>query len=143
MGDRAGRILVVDDELAMREICRHALEGAGHRVSLAESGSQALDLFRPGEFDLLLTDLMMPGMSGLELLTKLLDSDSDLACVMMTAAATVETAVEAIERGAYNYLSKPFTPGELVALVERALEVRWLALDSARLERGAERNLSC
>ncbi len=141
MGGRVGRILVVDDEIAMREICRRALEGAGHRVSLAESGPQALDIFRPGEFDLVLTDLMMPGMSGLELLTKLLDSDSDLACVMMTAAATVETAVEAIKRGAYNYVSKPFTPGELVALVERALEVRWLALDSARLREEAERNL--
>ena len=141
MSDRLGRILVVDDERHMRELCRRNLSAAGHEVTVAESGAKALEFFRGDNFDLVLTDLMMPGMSGLELLVNVLERDAEMACVMMTAQATIETAVEAIKRGAYNYVSKPFTADELVTLVENALAVRWLKLESARLREEAERNL--
>jgi PAS domain S-box-containing protein len=141
MVKRVGRLLVVDDERMMRELCRHSLASEGHEVTVVESGPAALEIFRPGEFDLVLTDLMMPGMSGLDLLAGVLEVDPEVACVMMTAQATVETAVEAIKRGAFNYVSKPFTPGELVALVGKALEVRWLTQESARLREEAGRNL--
>ena len=134
MSDPHGAILVVDDELPIRELCRKSLTNAGHSVTVAESGEQALEVFEPGAYDLVLTDLMMPGMSGLDLLKHLLDADSQLACVMITGSATIETAVEAIRLGAFNYVSKPFTPAELVALAEKALEVR-------RLRQEAERNL--
>ena len=141
MSDRVGRILVVDDERHMRELCRRNLSAAGHEVTVAESGAKALEVFTGDNFDLVLTDLMMPGMSGLELLVNVLERDPEMACVMMTAQATIETAVEAIKRGAYNYVSKPFTSDELVTLVESALAVRWLKLESARLREEAERNL--
>ncbi|MBN1458426.1 MAG: response regulator [Armatimonadetes bacterium] len=129
-----GRILVVDDELPLRELCRLSLTAAGHEVTVAESAEQALEVFEPGAFDLLLTDLMMPGMSGLDLLKHVLEADPSLACVMITGSATIETAVEAIQLGAFNYVSKPFTAKELAALAEQALRVR-------RLRQEAERNL--
>ena len=134
MSDRQSRILVVDDDLPLRELCRHGLTSAGHDVTVAESGEQALDVFEPGAFDLVLTDLMMPGMSGLDLLGRVLEADANVACVMITGSATIDTAVEAIKLGAFNYVSKPFTADELVALAEQALEVR-------RLRQEAERNL--
>lgn len=132
MADRPGRILVVDDELPLRELCRYSLTSAGHDVTLAESGEQALDLFSPGAFDLVLTDLMMPGMSGLDLLGRVLEADANVACVMITGSATIDTAVKAIKLGAFNYVSKPFTADELVALAEQALEVRRLRQEAAR-----------
>lgn len=138
---RPGRVLVVDDELGMREGCRRILEPEGHAVTVAESAEEALAMFTPGSQDLALVDLRMPGMSGIELLGRLRDLDPDLICVMITAYATLETAVQATKSGAYDYLAKPFTPDELVLAVNKALERHWLLIEAAQLREQAERNL--
>ncbi len=141
MSDRRGRVLVVDDELGMREGCRRILAPDGHEITTAESGEQALELFRPGAFDLALIDLKMPGISGIELLPRLREADPDLLCVIITAYASLETAVQATKTGAYDYLAKPFTPDELTAVVDKALGVQWLTRETARLRAEAERGL--
>ena len=141
MSERRGCVLVVDDELGMREGCRRILAPGGHAVTTAESGEQALELFRPGAFDLALIDLKMPGMSGIELLSRLREADPDLLCVIITAYASLDTAVQATKTGAYDYLAKPFTPDELTAVVDKALEVQWLTREAAWLRAQAERSL--
>lgn len=141
MAERPGRILVVDDELGMREGCRRILTPDGHEVGVAESGEAALEGFVPGSYDLALVDLKMPGISGIDLLKRLRALDHDLVCVIFTAYATLDTAVEATKSGAYDYLAKPFTPEELALVVDKALERRWLTAEAARLREQAERNL--
>ncbi|MGD0110709.1 MAG: response regulator [Armatimonadota bacterium] len=138
---RPGRILVVDDELGMREGCRRILEPEGHAVTVAESAEGALAIYTPGSQDLALLDLRMPGMSGIELLARLQQLDPGLICVMITAYATLETAVQATKSGAYDYLAKPFTPDELLLAVDKALERHWLRLEAAQLREQAERSL--
>ena len=141
MSERAGRILVVDDELGMREGCRRILEAEGHKVTTAESGQEALEPFAGGEFDLALIDLKMPGMSGVELLVRLREIDPDCMYVIVTAYATLETAVQATKSGAYDYVAKPFTPEELMLVVNKALALHWLRLEAAQARAEAERNL--
>jgi two-component system phosphate regulon sensor histidine kinase PhoR len=141
MGDRRVRVLVVDDEFGMREGCRRILAPSGHEVTAAETGEQALDVFRAGAFDLALIDLKMPGISGIDLLSRLREADPDLLCIVITAYASLETAVQATKTGAYDYLAKPFTPDELTAAVDKALEVQWLTREAARLRAEAERSL--
>jgi len=141
MSDRAGRILVVDDEPGMREGCRRILVSEGHRVTVAESGEQALGMSEKGAFDAALLDLKMPGMSGLELLARLRELDPDCVYVMVTAYATLETAVQATRGGAYDYIAKPFTPEELLSVVDKALALHWLRAEAAELRQAAERNL--
>jgi PAS domain S-box-containing protein len=134
-------VLVVDDEHGMREGCRRILTSEGHTVTTAESGEQALAGFRVGEYELALLDLRMPGLSGIEVMEQFRGLDADLLCLVVTAYATLETAVQATKRGAYDYLAKPFTPEELLSVVNRALEVQWLTREAARLREEAERNL--
>ncbi len=141
MSKRPGRVLVVDDEPGMREGCRRILLPEGHTVTTVASGEEALRVMAPGAFDLALVDLKMPGMSGMELLPRLREADPDFVCVMCTAYATLETAVQATKGGAYDYVPKPFTPDELIGVVDRALEVQWLTREAARLREEAERNL--
>jgi PAS domain S-box-containing protein len=141
MSEGTGRILVVDDERGMREGCRRILESDGHRVTTAESGEEALGVFSKGAFDLALLDLKMAGMSGLELLLRLREIDPNVVCVMVTAYATLETAVQATKSGAYDYVAKPFTPDELTSVVDRALPLHWLRVEAAQARAEAERNL--
>lgn len=135
------RLLVVDDEPGMREGCRRILEPEGHEVVTAADGEQALELVAKQSFDLALIDLRMPGMGGLEVLAALLEHDPDLVCVIITAFATLETAVTATKTGAYDYLAKPFTPDELLLVVGKALAHRRLVMEARRLEHEAGRNL--
>jgi len=141
MGERIGRILVVDDEFGMREGCRRILEAEGHTVVTAESGEQALELFAAGGVELALIDLKMPGMSGVELLVRLREIDPNCVYVIVTAYATLETAVQATKSGAYDYVAKPFTPEELMSVVNKALALHWLRLEAAQARAEAERNL--
>ena len=141
MSERVGRTLVVDDELGMREGCRRILEAEGHRVTTAESGQEAVELFARGEFDLALIDLKMPEMSGVELLVRLREIDPDCMYVIVTAYATLETAVQATKSGAYDYVAKPFTPEELMLVVNKALALHWLRLEAAQARAEAERSL--
>ena len=117
-----GRILIVDDELVVRDSLGRWFAGEGYEIGLAASGREALAAVQEKHFDLALVDIKMPGMDGMELQKKLADADTDLLVVIMTGYASVETAVQALKRGAYDYITKPIDPDELVHLVDKALE---------------------
>ncbi|RJR40908.1 MAG: FAD-dependent oxidoreductase [Desulfobacteraceae bacterium] len=113
----AFKILVVDDELVIRDSLKEWLEDEGFRIDVAESGSEALDKISKEPFRLMLLDIKMPGMDGVEVLKRAKSLNPDLTVVMMTAYATVETAVEAMKIGAMDYLMKPFDPDTLIPLI--------------------------
>ncbi len=112
-------ILVVDDESVQREMLKGFLVKQGYGVDSAEDGRSAREKFRSGSFDLVITDLRMPGMDGLKLLTELRRLDPEVVVVILTAYATVGSAVEAMKEGAYDYLTKPIDLEELLLLVRR------------------------
>ena len=122
-------ILVVDDEKSQREILEMILSGEGYDVTTGASGEAALRLVRERRFDLALTDLKMTGMDGIELLTKLLAFDSSIIVILLTAHGSIESAKEALRRGAFDYLEKPFDRDRLLDTIRRALG-RLDALDS-------------
>jgi len=134
-------ILVVDDEMGIREACKRALVREGYAVDLAEDGNLGLQKIKETSHDLILMDLMMPGIGGLDLIKKTNDIDPEIIIVVITGYATIETAVEATKRGAYDYLPKPFTPEALTALVQRGLEKRELRLEAQRLHHEREQRL--
>jgi len=121
-----GHILIVDDELVVRDSLQQWFTSEGYDVRAAGSGQQALTILAESikEFDLALLDIKMPGMDGMELQNRLLAADPDILIVFMTGYATVETAVQALKRGAYDYITKPVDPDELSHLVAKALEHR-------------------
>lgn len=114
---REFHILIVDDELVVRDSLKDWLEDEGFRVDTAESGAEALENLTKESFNLMLLDIKMPGMDGVEVLKRSREINPELPVVMMTAYATVETAVEAMKIGAMDYLMKPFDPNSLVPLV--------------------------
>lgn len=116
------RILVVDDEESLRRVTQVRLERAGYNVSVAASGEQALTALAKSPYEMVITDMRMPGLSGLELLKKIRIDYTDTAVVVVTAFGTVETAVDAMKAGAYDYLTKPIDGDELLLVVDRALE---------------------
>jgi len=131
-------ILVIDDELAMRDSCYQVLTKEGYRIETAEDGDSGLQKISQIKPDLVLVDLKMPGMSGMELLEKVVNIDPNIISVVITGYATIESAVEAMKRDAYDFLPKPFTPDQLRIVTKRGLEKRRLALESARLRREKE-----
>ncbi len=116
------KILVVDDEKRQREILELILSEEDYTVSTASSGEQALRLVKQGRFDLVLTDLKMSGMDGIELLNQLVQYDSSIIVILMTAHGSIDSAKEAIKLGAYDYLEKPLDKDKLLEIVARALE---------------------
>ncbi len=129
------RILVVDDEKVMRDGCHRVLSDAKYQVETVSSGEDAITMARTIPFDLVLLDLKMPGMDGLEALRLLKEHDPEIVVIMITGYPDIETAVEAIKVGAYDYVPKPFTPMDLRLAVERALEKRRLCLENECLRR--------
>ena len=115
-------ILVVDDQSTHRDLSRAALSGAGFAVETASSGAEALERLHAANIGLVLTDQIMPGMSGLELLREIRRQRPRLPVVIVTAHGTVETAVDAMKAGASDFIPKPFTPEELLLVVRRVLE---------------------
>lgn len=132
------QILVVDDEQVIRESLKRILERAGYQVAVSGSGYNAMELVQKQDIDLVLTDLKMPGMEGLEVLKSIKVLQPDVPVVIITGYATVETAVEAIKSGAYDYLSKPFTPDQVKDLVSKALETRATSPENQRLQQELE-----
>jgi len=115
-------ILVVDDEKAQREILEMILTGEGYEVTTAASGEAAIKFAKDRRFDLALTDLKMTGMDGIELLQHLLNLDSSIIVVLLTAHGTIDSAKEALRRGAYDYLQKPYDKETLLETINRALD---------------------
>lgn len=120
------KILVVDDEKIVRESLFHWFEDEGYSVDTAEDAVAALKLFDKGKYDLILLDMKMPGMSGLELLSKIKEIDRDSIVILITAFASVPTAIQALKEGAYDYVTKPVDPDELNNLVKNAVEQKSL-----------------
>ncbi len=132
--DNRRTILVVDDEGGIRRGCERVLTAEGHKVLLADQGERGLEILRRHpEIDLVLVDLRMPGMSGFEFLDTSKEIASETIFVVITAYATLESAVEATKRGAYDFIAKPFTPDDLLRVVNRALERASLLRERNRL----------
>src|SRR5688572_22928178 len=144
---KMARILVVDDQEMMRDSLAANLAREGHEVVAISDGTVAVSrLEGPGKFDLLITDLKMPKMTGIELLAESKRVRPDMPVVLMTAFASVQTAVEAMKLGAYDYIQKPFDGDEIKHLVDRTLEHNRLikenqALRSMAAEQNAPRPL--
>jgi signal transduction histidine kinase len=141
MAETEANILVIDDEVGMREGCRRALTPHGFHVSVAEHGVEGLRKLREGHFDLILVDAMMPGLSGLELLDRVYEYDPDIVCIMITGYATVDLAAQAMKKGARDFLPKPFTSDELLAVVRKSLDERKRRLALEREKELAEEQL--
>ncbi len=136
-------ILVIDDDQTIRDGCSRILSKGGWTVITAENGQRGMDAIRSrqGEIDVVLLDLMMPGVSGMEVLEQSLGMRPDLLVIVITGYATVESAVEAMKKGAYDFIPKPFTPDQLRIVVKRALERRALQKEAEFLRRERERSL--
>jgi len=128
-------ILVIDDEESMRDSCSQIIEKDGFLPDTAEDGSVGLEKIEKNKPDLVLIDLKMPGISGMEVLEKTKEIDPNIIPVVITGYATVESAVEAMKKGAYDFLPKPFTPEELRIIIRRGLERRKLILETESLRR--------
>ncbi|SRR3990172_3302946 len=114
------KILVIDDEPIVRTSCIRSLSPEGYEVKSASSGKEALELLENEPFNLVLLDLKMPDMDGIEVLKKIKDTWPDTKVVMITGYSTVETAVKTLKLGAFSYLEKPFTPDTLLETAREA-----------------------
>ncbi|MCJ7553503.1 MAG: sigma-54 dependent transcriptional regulator [Ignavibacteriaceae bacterium] len=132
--EKKEKILIVDDEKIVRESLYHWFEEEDYLVDTAEDGDTALKKYEKEKFDLLLVDMKMPGMSGLDLLSKIKAIDKDALIILITAFASVPTAITALKTGAYDYVTKPVDPDELAHLVKKALEQRALKIENIQLK---------
>ena len=119
--EQGGRILIVDDELVVRDSLGKWFTSEGYTVKTTGSAHEALTSFQPGTWDVALLDIKMPGTDGIELQQRLHEADPDLIVIIMTGYASVDSAVQALKQGAYDYITKPFDPDELVHLVGNAI----------------------
>lgn len=118
------RILVVDDEETVRNLLQRTLAEAGYNVTTAANGEETLSVVSQGEVEVVLLDIKMPGMSGIEVLGKLTADWPDICVIIVTAVVDTQTAVEALKMGAYDYITKPFNRDEVVKKVKEAVE-KW------------------
>ena len=130
---KPGRILIVDDDRAMCQLLIDLLGEEGYETGVAYDGESALDKYRTNRFDLTITDLMMPKMKGIELVTRLREIDSGALVLLITAFGTIESAVEAMRAGAFHYVTKPFHNDEILIQVKRAIEQKSLREELRRL----------
>jgi two-component system nitrogen regulation response regulator GlnG len=134
----SARILIADDEDGLRWVLEKGLRGAGYEVTAVKDGETALRAFEAEPFDLVFLDVRMPGTDGLTVLDRLRRDRSDAFVVVMTAHGTMDTAIQAMQRGAYDYLAKPFDIDELLLLAERALAASRLKQEVVRLKGGLQ-----
>lgn len=128
------KILVVDDEIGICEGIERALSSEGFQVEAASSGNEGLNKFKEEAYGLVLIDVMLPGINGIELIRLFHDEDPEVVCIIITGYATVELAVQAIKRGAYDFLTKPFSIDELLHAVNQGLEHRRLSQEAKRTQ---------
>ncbi len=134
MKPELSKVLVVDDESAMRHMLRLVLEKQGYQVCEAETGTAALEMLPREAFDLILCDIRMPGMDGMAFLKALEDWKMPATVIMMSAYGTLDTAIDCMKRGAYDYISKPFKPDEVVLTLKKAEERLKLRRENALLK---------
>ncbi|HUI67232.1 MAG TPA: sigma-54 dependent transcriptional regulator [Nitrospirota bacterium] len=126
-------ILLIDDDDSLRRVMEFSLTEAGYRVQTAASGEAGLVLFERGVFDAVITDITMPGISGMEVLAKIRERDGGLPVIVITAYGTIESAVEAMKQGAFDYITKPFNRDELRLTLVKALRMRRLEKENVEL----------
>ena len=131
-------ILIIEDETKIADILRSYLESEGFAVEATTSGLKGLELARAMPFDAAVVDVMMPGMDGLAVLDELKKLDDDIAVVMVTAYASVDTAVDAMKRGALDYITKPFKNDEVLVVLRNALERRQLVSENRALRQNLQ-----
>ena len=137
-------ILIVDDELSMREFLSILLEREGYDVAVAACAADALQMMENAPFDMVLSDVSMPGLSGIDLLARIKAKTPETAVLMLTAFSTAEQAVEAMKLGAYDYICKPFKNEEVKQLVKNALEKQGLKRENFILKQNvSERDSFC
>ena len=129
------QILIVDDEFSVRHSLTAWFQDEGYTVDVAASGEEALTKLAEKQWDIFFLDLKMPGMSGIELQKKIMEIQPDSTIIIITAFATVESAVEAMQNGAYDYLSKPFDPDYLALMVRNIIERKKLKEEAANLKK--------
>ena len=128
------RIMVIDDEESMCKFMKIMLNREGYEVTTSQSGSEALNILKERNYDLVIADLMMPGLNGLELLSRVKSLDPDANFIVMTAYASVDTAIEALKKGAYDYLTKPFKVDEIRIAIKKALEQKRIKRENTELQ---------
>lgn len=128
-----GRVLIIDDDEIIRKSCEKVLSPEGYIVVSAQGGREGLKLLSNKPFDLVLTDLRMSDMNGIDVLKKVKEMGPDIEVIIITGYGTIKSAIEAIRYGAYDYVEKPFSPEELLNVVRRSLERRNLILENTRL----------
>jgi DNA-binding NtrC family response regulator len=138
------RILIIEDEDTLRESLSRVFTREGYQVVAVNSAEPALELFEEGSFDLILTDIILPGITGIELLKRVKEAAPDQVVIIMTAYASLETAVETLRSGAYDYIVKPIIHEEIKQIVKNALKVRALQKENVLLKKqmGGSYNLS-
>ncbi len=133
-------VLVAEDEADMLWLISKRVESLGHKVSRANDGEEAMRMILREDFDLIVTDINMPGATGLDILAEVKSRDSNAQVIIVTANATMENAIEALNRGAFNYLTKPFDHISVISnAVERALEFRRLQIENMRMAEAQRR----
>jgi DNA-binding NtrC family response regulator len=126
-------ILLIDDDDSLRRVMEFSLTEAGHTVRAAKNGEEGLRLFEKHSFDAVITDITMPGMSGMEVLAKIQGSDPSLPVIIITAYGTIESAVLAMKQGAFDYITKPFNRDELLLTLSKAFKMRRLEKENLEL----------
>ncbi len=141
MAEKTSHILVVDDELSMRELLELMLNREGYQVTCAEDGRKAIRLLEKNQYDLLLCDIKLGDISGLDVLRASKNSNPDTVVILISAYASTETAVEAMNEGAYDYVPKPFDKDELLQTVAKALDIRTVEHEKQLLDDQLKENL--
>jgi DNA-binding NtrC family response regulator len=132
------RILVIDDEESIRDSMSLVLRKEGYRVETAASGAEGMKLFGAEAFQIAFVDLKLPGTTGLDVLNRIKEADPETPVIIITGYASIESAVEAMKRGAFDYMTKPFTPEEVRVVTRKALETRRLVFENMSLRRELE-----
>ena len=135
MNSKSASILVVDDDPSLKRVLVYQLEQEGYRVANAASGAEAVEAIRAGGVDLLITDVMMPGMDGLELVDRVRASAPDVVPIVITAHGDIATAVRAMQSGAFDFVEKPFTRERMLVSVAKALAYAGLRDEIPRARR--------
>ena len=134
-----GRILAVDDELDMLALLKMIIEGySDHQVTATNNPLEAAEMLTKENFDLVLTDLKMPGMDGLELLSRAKEQDEDLLVLMITAYGSLESAEEAMGKGAFDYITKPFRKEQILLAIDKAMRWREMVRQNRDLKQRLE-----
>ena len=126
------QILLIDDDLNLCKVISHQLQKNGHEVVLANSGNEGLICFQNSNFDLIITDIQMPDITGIEVLKKIRQIDKQVIVIIITAYGSVENAIEACRLGANDYITKPFGQEQLFFVVEKAVRLRELQRENVQ-----------